>query len=64
MEIFVCQAHKMFLLCPKLCLLARLLFNLKFQGRVAPANLKTPEQYPGAGRLQYNEQINKYVLER
>lgn len=54
----------MFLLCPKLCLLARLLFNLKFLGRVAPANLKTPEQYPGAGRLQYNEQINKYVLER
>lgn len=60
---FVCQAHIMFLLCPKLCLLARLLFNFKFLGRVAPANLKTPECCPGADGLHYNEQINKYVIE-
>lgn len=54
----------MFLLCPSLCLLARLFFNLKFLGRVAPANLKTPERCPGVGESQYNEQINKYVMER
>lgn len=53
----------MFLLCSKLCLLARLLFNLKFLGRVAPANLKIPKRCSGAGRRHYNEQINKYVME-